>query len=211
MPRSASNSSMISATSRTCSGLSALGSAIACTPGPITASRSRTVIRSGRLMRTSDVGAAARDDRGRLGHQRAGALLFRGGDRNLEIEDDRVGAAPRRAVDKAPLRHRHEQQRAPDRQIVAHGHCLLDDDALRRASPSSAASVEAERWPRISAVCSPSSGAGRRRRPGVSDRRGMMLCIGDGRSRRRARRRRCRAPGHAGRRGTGRCRRPARR
>src|SRR4051794_19705943 len=53
MPRSASSSSMISATSWTCSALSALGSAIACTPGPITASRSRTVMRIGRLTRTT--------------------------------------------------------------------------------------------------------------------------------------------------------------
>ena len=63
-----------------------------------------------------DIGTAARDDLGRLGHQRAGPLLLRGGDAVLEIEDDRVGAAPGRAIDKAPRGHRHEQQRAPDRQ-----------------------------------------------------------------------------------------------
>ena len=53
MPRSASTSSMISASSRTCSALSVLGSASASTRGPTAASMSRTAIRSGRLMRTT--------------------------------------------------------------------------------------------------------------------------------------------------------------
>src|ERR1051325_1880598 len=44
MPRSASSSSMISATSSTCWALSAFGKATAWTPGPIIASRSRTVM-----------------------------------------------------------------------------------------------------------------------------------------------------------------------
>ena len=51
-----------------------------------------------------DIGAAARDDLGRLRHQRARPLLLGGGDAVFEIEDDRVGAAPCRAVDKALAR-----------------------------------------------------------------------------------------------------------
>src|SRR5438046_2592995 len=38
----------------------------------------------------------------------------------LGIEGDRVGTAPRRALDKAALRHRHEQHRAPHRQVFGH-------------------------------------------------------------------------------------------
>jgi hypothetical protein len=53
MPRSASTSSTISASSRTCSGLSTLGKASASTPGLIAASMSRTASRNGRLMRTT--------------------------------------------------------------------------------------------------------------------------------------------------------------
>ena len=67
-----------------------------------------------------DIGAAARHRLHRLRHQRPRPVLLRGRDRILEIEDDRVGAAPRRAVDKAALGDRHKQQRAPDGQIVVH-------------------------------------------------------------------------------------------
>ena len=51
-----------------------------------------------------DIGAAARDDLGRLRHQGARPLLLGSGDAVFEIEDDRVGAAPCRAVDKALAR-----------------------------------------------------------------------------------------------------------
>jgi hypothetical protein len=57
-----------------------------------------------------DIGTTARDDFGRLRHQRARPVLFRGGDAILEIEDDRVGAAPSGTVDKALGRDRDEQQ-----------------------------------------------------------------------------------------------------
>jgi hypothetical protein len=53
IPRSASTSSTISASSRTCSGLSTLGRANPRTPGPTAASMSRTASRNGRLMRTT--------------------------------------------------------------------------------------------------------------------------------------------------------------
>ena len=96
MPRSASSSSMISATSWTCSALSALGSAIACTPGPITASRSRTVMRIGRLMRTT-TSAPPRDTIcGRLRHQGARPLLLRGGDASSRSR--MIASAPRLAA-----------------------------------------------------------------------------------------------------------------
>src|SRR5216683_2992935 len=48
-----------------------------------------------------DVGAATRHDVGRFRDQGARSLLLRGGDAVLEVEDDRVGAAPCRPVDKA--------------------------------------------------------------------------------------------------------------
>src|SRR5256885_421287 len=118
MPRSASISSMISATSRTWSALSAFGKATACTPGPITASRSRTVMRNGRLSRTT-TSAPARDTISAASGTRVRALLLRGGNAVFEVEDDRVSAAPSRALDKAALRHRHEQHRAPYRQVLA--------------------------------------------------------------------------------------------
>ena len=57
-----------------------------------------------------DVGAAARHDLGRLRDQRARPLLLGGGDAVFEIEDDRVGAAPRSTIDKSPLRDRYEQE-----------------------------------------------------------------------------------------------------
>jgi hypothetical protein len=57
-----------------------------------------------------DVGAAARDDLGGLRYQGAGPLLFGGRDAVFEVEDDRIGAAPGRPVDKTPGGHRHEQQ-----------------------------------------------------------------------------------------------------
>jgi hypothetical protein len=57
-----------------------------------------------------DVGAAARDDLGRLRHQGARPLLLGGGDAVFQIEDDRVGAAPCRTVDKPLGGHRDEQQ-----------------------------------------------------------------------------------------------------
>jgi hypothetical protein len=66
-----------------------------------------------------DIGAAARDDLGRLRHQGARPLLLRGGDAVFEVEDDRVGAAPGRALDKPALRHRHKQHRAPHRQVLS--------------------------------------------------------------------------------------------
>ena len=132
-------SSMISATSRTCSALSALGSATACTAGPIAASRSRTVIRNGRLRRTTTSAPPRETSRRRLRHQRAGALLLGGGDAVLEIEDDRVGAAPRRALDKAPLRDRHEQHRTPDREILScHRLRAFLLRSTRRSSPAKA-------------------------------------------------------------------------
>src|SRR6266851_8065967 len=53
MPRSASTSSTISASSWTCSALSVLGRASANTPGPTAASMSRTAMRNGRLLRTT--------------------------------------------------------------------------------------------------------------------------------------------------------------
>jgi hypothetical protein len=52
-PRSISTSSTISASNRTCSGLSTLGKANARTRGSTAASMSRTARRSGRLMRTT--------------------------------------------------------------------------------------------------------------------------------------------------------------
>jgi hypothetical protein len=57
-----------------------------------------------------DIGAAAGHDLGCLRHQSARPFLLRGGDAVFEIEDDRVGATPSRAVDKALGGHRHEQQ-----------------------------------------------------------------------------------------------------
>ena len=57
-----------------------------------------------------DVGAAARHDLGRLRDQRARPLLLGGGDAVLEIEDDRVGTPPGRAIDKALGSDWHKQQ-----------------------------------------------------------------------------------------------------
>ncbi len=54
------------------------------------------------------IGAATRHDLCRLGHQAARPLLLRGRDAVLEIENDRIGAAPSRTIDKAELRHRNK-------------------------------------------------------------------------------------------------------
>jgi hypothetical protein len=56
-----------------------------------------------------DIGAAARHDLGRLGHERSRPLLLRGGDAVLKVENDRIGASPSCAIDKAALRRRHKQ------------------------------------------------------------------------------------------------------
>ena len=66
-----------------------------------------------------DIRPAPRDDFGRFRHQRARPLLLRGSHTVLEIEDDRVGAAPGRAIDKAALRHRHEQQERQTGKVAA--------------------------------------------------------------------------------------------
>src|SRR5207249_4909828 len=47
-------------------------------------------------------------------------LFLRGGDAVLEVEDDRIGAAARRALDKAALGHRYKQHRTPHRQVFGH-------------------------------------------------------------------------------------------
>ena len=73
-------------------------------------------MRSGRLMRTT-TSAPPRDTISRrLRHQRAGALLLRGGDRVFEVEDDRVGAAPvprrRQSAARSPARTASSARRA---------------------------------------------------------------------------------------------------
>ena len=55
-----------------------------------------------------DIGAAARHELRRFRNQGARPLLLRGGDAVFEVENDGIGAALRRAFDKATLRHRHE-------------------------------------------------------------------------------------------------------
>jgi hypothetical protein len=62
-----------------------------------------------------DIRTTARDDLGRFRDQSARSFLLRGSHTVFEVEDDRVGAAPCRAVDKALRGDRDEQQRAPDR------------------------------------------------------------------------------------------------
>ena len=57
-----------------------------------------------------DIGPAPRDDLGRLRHQDPRSVFLGGGHTIFEIEDDRVGAAPCRAIDKATLCYRHKQQ-----------------------------------------------------------------------------------------------------
>jgi hypothetical protein len=64
-----------------------------------------------------DIGAAARHDLGSFGNEFPRPRLFRLGDAVFEVEDDRVGAAPGGAADKTPGGDRHEQERAPDRQV----------------------------------------------------------------------------------------------
>jgi len=48
-----------------------------------------------------DIGPAARDDHDRLRHQGARPFFLGGGDAVLEIEDNRIGAAPGGPVEKA--------------------------------------------------------------------------------------------------------------
>jgi len=117
MPRSASISSMISLTSSTCCALISLrqrdrGDGRADDGFEVAHRHAHRPIDA-----YNDIGAAARHQRGRLHNERAGMFFLRRGDRILEVEDDRVGPALRGALDKAPLRYRHEQHRAPHRQV----------------------------------------------------------------------------------------------
>ncbi len=61
-----------------------------------------------------DIGAALRDTIPAASGTSVRARSFSdGGDAVFEVEDDRIGPAPRRTLDKAALRHRHKQHRAP--------------------------------------------------------------------------------------------------
>ena len=113
-----------------------------------------------------DISPTARHNLSGFGHQPARPLLFRGGNAIFEIEDDRVGAAARRTIDKAPLGDGDEQQRPPYREIVVHAAPPPSRTMPSRAKPSICPRPSPSPV-RISAVCSPNSGAGSRRCPGA--------------------------------------------
>ncbi len=67
------------------------------------------------------VGTVARHVRDGIGDQGAGLFLLRWRHRVLEVEDDSVGAAIRAGADEFLRGDRHEQERAPRGQVIAHG------------------------------------------------------------------------------------------
>ena len=95
----------------------------------------------------------------------------------LEVEDDGIGAAPVRAVDELSHVRRHVQQRAPHRQLACRRRRRCHQITFRSRSSGESSSLKPSA-PRISSVCSPSSGAGVRSTPGVAESRGTIACIG---------------------------------
>jgi hypothetical protein len=119
-----------------------------------------------------DVGAAFANLPGSRRHETPRACLLGLGHAVLKVQDDAVSAMRVRAGDELLAHDRHEQQRAPGRQVGSHlGHHTIPSS---RSTESRSAPMPTRA--RILAVCSPCLGAGQRRAPGVADRRGTTLC-----------------------------------
>ena len=165
-PRSASSSSRISATARTYEASGTLGRLSAATAGPTAASMSRTAMRHGRLMRTttstpwSARRSAAAATAARASSLRAGGMA--------SSRSSWMQSAPRAAAPATNFSF-NTGTKSMDRHSGSSRPVKPPIPCCDVPKPSSMM---------ISSVCSPSSGAGRRKVPGVGSRRGTISCMG---------------------------------
>jgi len=169
-PRSRSSSASTSASWRTKEASGTFGMAIALTEARTVASRSRTSMRHGRFTRTVTSRPAAAN-RSAIAATRARASSFWAGPTLSSRSICSASASPLSALSTnrslTAGTKRIERQTGSSRASVLTCTVGSFEGQGRRASSA-----------RISSVCSPSAGAGRRKPPGVTPRRGTTLCIG---------------------------------